>query len=357
MERLRQSKLMRAICFFMAISIFLVSCDPHGDLVANKTIDKQTANILDEYKGRMTQTELEQFKKSATEVKAYMLKQRSLGKTLSRKDVANFIYQMNVDNGTITAPDDAQREKFAKFVEVTTWGGDQKGVINKLVEEKYFSSDMGKILQESKLKLDKASSPDQANAVLDDIRNMPALQNLESREKVAIQKALDGAESIAYYENNNTELQTRGWCEECSWKLHWVELVVSILVTVGAWILAVATFGLSTFWTSTILFTVWTATWTLVCIFVWCAPQEFCPSGQNPVCEGSFDFDASIPACVNSSFPSDAFEFGNCIYVPKTGTCPSGSLPSGTLCQLECFSQQPVKNMATGNWQLQFTCQ
>lgn len=348
---------MRAICFFMAISIFLVSCDPHGDIVANKVIDKQTDKILDEYKGRMTQLELEEFKKSAAAVKAYMLKQRNLGNTLSRKDVANFVYQMNVDNGTITAPDEAQREKFAKFVEVTTWGGDQKGVINKLVEEKYFSADMGKVYQDAKIKLDKVSSPDQANAVLDDIRNMPALQNLSGKEKVAIQKALDGAESVVYYEKNNTELQTREWCEECSWKLHWVALVISILVTLGAWLLAVITWGLSTLWTSVILVTVWAATWTLVCIYVYCAPQGVCPSGQSPNCEGSFSYDSNVGACV-ADFPSDAVQFGNCMYIPRpaSGACPPDATPSGTYCQLECLSQTPVKN-SNGQWQIPFTCQ
>lgn len=172
---------------------------------------------------------------------------------------------------------------------------------------------------------------------------------------------MDGAEkSVCYEELSESDVSGRWWCEECSYTLHWEYVIISFVIMAVAWLLAVVTFGISVLVASVVLVAVWVSTWVLTCIWVWCEDQGLCPDGQDPVCEGSFTFDESIPACTSDRFPEGAFEFMGCIYsdLPANGNCPPGTIPSGQICQWECFNSgdTPVVN-ADGNWQLPFTCQ
>lgn len=101
----------------------------------------------------------------------------------------------------------------------------------------------------------------------------------------------------------------------------------------------------------------WSATWIYLCVWIECE-EQLCPEGQSPVCEGSFVFDASIPACTRGSYAANDFTFEGCVYSPllPTGGCPPGSIKRGTKCEWECFDKEtPVKN-SSGNWQMPFTC-
>src|SRR5690606_18143136 len=185
------------------------------------------------------------------------------------------------------------------------------------------------------------------------------LSALSTQELSVFQEALDGAEmSVCYEELSENEAQSREWCEQCSWQMHWVALVISIVVTVVVFLIAVITLGVSTLVSSVVLVTVWAAVWTLVCILVLCDEDAHpCAQGQNPVCEGSFTFDENIPACTNCSFPTNAFEFGNCIFSPLLpgGGCPTGSTQLGLNCLWGCLDETPYLN--SGCWQIGFTCQ
>ena len=358
MNHLRESKFLKFICVLMAFSIFTMSCDPYGDNLVNKSIDRQADEFMNTYSNFMSEEECANFKESVDAVKGFVWAQRANGNNPSKGQIAGFIYDRAVRTGEIEKPSSLDRKKFVQFANDNTWSGDQTAIINKLLEENYFSSDVGNFLFEFKGNFERVNSYEEAYAVINDARLSRTFQSLTSQEQQVIAEALDGAEkTVCYEETSDRRENQKVWCEECSWTLHWVELVISIIVTVVAWIFAVVTLGLSTLLTSVVLVTVWTATWTLVCILVWCGDTQPCPDGQTAVCEGSFTFDSSIPACTNSSFPSNAFQFGDCIMSPRPtgGPCPPGSMPLGTNCLWECLSETPVQN-GDGDWQIGFTC-
>lgn len=45
---------------------------------------------------------------------------------------------------------------------------------------------------------------------------------------------------------SQNDVESRGLCEYCYCEIKWEAVVISILVTVGFWLLAVVTLGLST---------------------------------------------------------------------------------------------------------------
>ena len=68
-------------------------------------------------------------------------------------------------------------------------------------------------------------------------------------------------------------------------------------------------------------------------------------------------FDESVRACTSSRFPSNAFEFGDCIYAPNNGSiCPTGTTPAGVNCIWECFTVTPAQN-SNDDWQIPYICQ
>lgn len=340
----------------MAIAIFTTSC---SDYIANEQLDSQSDKVLAQYSGFMSAEECATFKTTIDAVKSYVWQQRNSGVSPTRADIARFVYDYQVNKGIIAQPNVTEKENFANFVQNNSWTGDQEAIINKLIEENYFNTNVGNVLKEFKANFENVTSYSQAYTVIENMKTSTSLNTLSLQEKNAVLNALDGAEkSVCYQETSQNDVQTRGWCEECSWTLHWVALVISIVVTVVAWILAVVTLGLSTLVTSVVLFTVWTATWVLVCIWVLCDEQEPCPDGQNPVCEGSFTFDSSIPACTRARFVSNDFLFGDCIWspVPATGICPTGSSRIGSNCLWECPTSGTAVLNQDGNWQIPFTC-
>lgn len=356
MNKFRKSSIARLMSFLMAIAIFTTSC---SDYIANEQLDSQSDKVLAQYSGFMSAEECATFKTTIDAVKSYVWQQRKNGVSPTRADIARFVYDYQVNKGIIAQPNVTEKENFANFVQNNSWTGDQEAIINKLIEENYFNTNVGNVLKEFKANFENVTSYSQAYTVIENMKTSTSLNTLSLQEKNAVLNALDGAEkSVCYQETSQNDVQTRGWCEECSWTLHWVALVISIVVTVVAWILAVVTLGLSTLVTSVVLFTVWTATWVLVCIWVWCDEQEPCPDGQSPVCEGSFAFDASIPACTRAPFAEGDFQFNGCIFSPvlSTGGCPPGSIKQGQSCLWECSDNDiPVRN-SDGNWQLPFSC-
>jgi len=337
-----------------------ISCDPNGDLLTSHQIDKQAENILRDYGGLMSPDECADFKNTIDKIKGYVWQQRRSGIKPTRTNIANFIYDLSAEDGTIKNPDKSERQIFADFVQNNTWSGDQTAVINTLAENKYFSSDMAEVLHGFKAEFENVRNYSDAYTLISEWRGSKALSTLSKGEHTAFQQALDGAErSVCYEELSESDVSSRWWCEECSYTLHWGFVIISLVVTAVAWILAVVTFGLSTLVTSVVLVAVWTATWVLTCIWVWCEDQTLCPDGQQPVCEGSFTFDESIPACTHAPFAEGDFQFGDCIMspVPASGNCPPVSTRIGSNCLWECFTgDTPVIN-ADGNWLLPFTCQ
>jgi len=344
----------------MVIMMTAISCDPNGDLLTGHQIDKQAENILRDYGGLMSPDECADFKNTIDKIKGYVWQQRRSGIKPTRTDIANFIYDLSAEDGTIKNPDKSERQVFADFVQNNTWSGDQTAVINTLAENKYFSSDMAEVLHTFKAEFENVRNYSDAHTLISEWRGAKALSTLSKNEQSAFQQALDGAErAVCYEEVSENDVSGRWWCEECSYTLHWGFVIISLVVTAVAWILAVVTFGLSTLVTSVVLVAVWTATWVLTCIWVWCEDQTLCPDGQEPVCEGSFTFDESIPACTSPRFAEDDFQFGDCIMspVPTSGNCPPGSTRIGANCLWECFTgDTPVVN-GDGNWLLPFTCQ
>jgi len=344
----------------MIITMTAISCDPNGDLLVSHQIDTQAENILKDYGAFMSPDECANFKNSIDKIKAYVWQQRRSGIKPTRTDIANFIYDMSVEDGTIKNPDNSERQIFADFVQDNTWNGDQTAIINKFAEDEYFSSDMADVLHSFKSEFENVRNYSDAYTLISGWRSTKALSNLSDREQSAFQESLNAAEkSVCYQEMSEGSVDSRFWCEECNWTLHWEFFIISIVITVVAWVLlTIFTGGLYTLLISVILFTVWTATWLLTCLWVWCEDQELCPDGQEPVCEGSFTFDESLSACTHPPFAEDDFNFGNCIMspVPVSDNCPPGSTRQGLNCLWECFDESPVKN-TDGNWQLPFTCQ
>lgn len=354
---IRNSSFMKAFSFLMAISIFTISCDPNGDLLVQQQIDDQAEKILNDYSGFMSESECAQFKNSIEAVKTFVWQQRTNGVSPTREDLANFVYNLSVQNGTLTASTQSQKEAFVNLITDNHWGGEYSSIIPKLVEEQYFSQDMADALSNFKANLDGVQDYNQAYQVIETMRTSSVLQNLSTNEQAVFQEALNAAEkTVCYEETTQNDVQTRGWCEECSWTMHWEALVISIIVTVAAFLVSWLSFGLASGWAATITITVWAAVWTYVCIEVWCDEEEPCPDGQMAECEGSFTFDPDIPACTSDRFPSNAMTFNGCIFIPiPANGCPPGSSPGTQFCELECFSVEPVKN-SDGNWQLPFTC-
>ncbi len=356
MNRFRRSSIAKLMSFLMAIAIFATSC---SDYITNEQIDSQSDKMLAQYSGFISAEECATFKTTIDAIKSYVWQQRNNGVSPTRADIAMFVYDYQATNGIIASPNQTEKKKFADFVQSNSWSGDQNSIINKLIEENYFNTNVGNVLKVFKANFENVTSYSQAYTVIDNMKTNAALNSLSQQEKNALFNALDGAEkSVCYQETSQNDLQIRGLCEECSWTLHWVALVISIVVTVVAWILAVVTFGLSTLVTSVVLFTVWAATWVLVCIWVLCDKQELCLDGQFPQCEGSFTFNPNIPACTHPPFAIGDFDFNGCIFSPllSTGGCPLGSIKQGQNCLWECSDNDiPVRNL-DGNWQLPFSC-
>lgn len=348
---------MKSICLLITISLLVVSCDPGRDNNVFNEIDKQADEFLENYSGLMTEQECEDFKESIGDIKGYIWQQRSNGINPSRGDIANYIYDMET-----TSPSPTDKQAFASLVENNMWSGDQTAIINKLAEESYYSTNMRSILHQFNNYFDDVDTYQEAYYAIDSMRNYSSLSTLGSTENGVFQKAMNFAElAVCNQEGQETELTSneitsRSWCEECTWTLHWVFFIISIVVTVVSWLLAVITLGISTLVTSTVLLAVWTATWVLTCILVWC-DQELCPQGQEAFCEGSFSFDVNIPACVRDRFANNDFQFSDCILSPKplSGICPSGSTSFGLNCLWECLTQTPVINQ-NNDWQIAFTC-
>lgn len=357
MNFLRNSIFLKAFCLVMASLILFISCDPNTHLL-NEKIDKQAEDIIEEYSSNMTAQDCQNFKNSIDQLKAYIWLSRKNGINPSREDLAKYVYDMGVTNGAY-AYNAPRRQAFADFAKNNTWSGDQSEIIIKLNSEQLLSSGNASLLQDFRVDMENVSTYSQAFSVIDDMRLEVNNSSLTTAEKDAFQFALDGAERTVCHEDLlENEISTAVWCEECSWHLHWQALVISVVVTIIVWVLAVATLGLSLIVTSVVLFFVWIATWSLICITVWCDDNEgLCESGQ-PICEGSLIFDENIPACTGT-FPVGAIEWGNCIQVrkPSSGICPPGTIfDQGAYCILECFTVQPAMN-DQGNWQLPFTCQ
>ncbi len=355
MNKFRKSSIARLMSFLMAIAIFTTSC---SDYIANEQLDSQSDKVLAQYSGFMSAEECATFKTTIDAVKSYVWQQRKNGLNPSRSDIAAFVYELNVQNGTITQANQADKAKFVDFVKNHPIGsGNQEGIINAMVDENFISTNVGNILKEFKTNFENVTTFPQAYSVIENMKTSPMLANLTPIEKDAVKTALDGAEkAVCYQELSQNDVETRGLCELCYWQINWVAVVISMVVTVVSWILAIVTFGLSTLVTSVVLVTVWSLTWVYLCVWIDCE-EDPCPEGQTPSCEGSFTYDASIPACTRGRYASDDYIFLGCIYSPllPSGGCPPGSIKRGTKCEWECFDQDPVMN-SSGNWQIPFTC-
>ena len=281
MKNLRNSTFSRLMSLLLALSIFASSC---SDTITNHQIDAQSEQILSQYSGFMSAQDCANFKTSVDAVKSYVWQQRNNGINPTRADIAAFVYDLNVQNGTIGQANPTDRAKFSDFVDKHPLsGGNQTGVIEKMVEENYVSSNVGNILKDFKTNFENVTSFSQAYTVIENTKVSPSLINLTQQEKNAVNTALDGAEkAVCYQELSQNDTETRGLCELCYWSIDWVYVVISAVVTVVFWILAVVTFGLSIPLTSVILVTVWSLTWIYLCVWIECE-EEPCPEGQTPV--------------------------------------------------------------------------
>lgn len=226
MKRFRKSYTIRFLTMLMAFSIFFSSC---SDLITNQQIDKQAENALSQYSGFMSAQDCVNFKTMVDAVKSYVWQQRSNGINPSRADIAAYVYDLNVLNGTIKQSSQMDKANFADFIDKHPIGsGNQEGIINAMIDENYVSTNVGNFLKEFKTNFESVTSFSQAYSVIENMKTSSTLGSLTQQEKNAMQTALDGAEkAVCYQELSQNDTESRGLCELCYWSIDWVAVVVS----------------------------------------------------------------------------------------------------------------------------------
>lgn len=341
--------------------------------MVNNQIDQQSEKILDQYSSIMSEDDCQNFKETIDAIKAHVWQVRQTGSSPSQRDLANFVYDYQVANGTIE-PNETERAKFAQMASTNSLMGDPDQIISNLHETESITPQMAGVLKSFASEFSGVTSYEEGLAMINNYRNADYSNTLNANEQSAFESAMNLAEKGVCYEidtygsyemKRDLDADSRGLCEECVWEINWVKYIIAVVITVIVWIFAIITLGFGSLVATVISIAVFAAIWVLHCYWVECESSGPCPEGQEPYCEPGFVLNLADGVCeLDPVYQNPTVNSDNCIKVDKlpNGDCPgtSISVPGLAQCILHCFGSSLPDGFgqdSNGKYQYPYICQ
>jgi VIT1/CCC1 family predicted Fe2+/Mn2+ transporter len=251
--KIKNSALLKYLCFYLILSFVAISCDSKGTLLTSAKIDKEVEKQMSNFGGNVSKEDCEKTTDMMNALKSYVLLKHSDGIYVSNSELMDYSLSYGQQKGYIKDLSDEAKNALVNIANAERYiSGDQSHdqLLNIYEDMGRFSHECTEILRTFQNAMKGAQNAEDAHKIIQNTEDVVIASGLSNDEKSSLDNAFNSARQILCT-NPSSEASfseaaaDRGWVLECITTAVWTFHLVSVILFVAAFFIALITFGLA----------------------------------------------------------------------------------------------------------------